>query len=107
MASALPDFPPILRRGCRADPGLRSDEGWRADSAHKSSSECRVVAHREADGRAVTWVVISIGAMAGASLRYGVSRWVTAGEPEIPWHTFIVNVVGSFILGVVVSRAAA
>lgn len=43
---------------------------------------------------------ISLGAIAGANLRYYVSR--TAARlltPTLPWGTLIINVGGSFILG--------
>lgn len=43
---------------------------------------------------------ISLGAVVGANLRYGVSsltaRWFSAA---LPWGTLIINVTGSFILG--------
>ena len=46
----------------------------------------------------VVWV--SIGAVAGANLRFAVSRWaVNHLSPSIPYGTFIVNVTGSFVLG--------
>lgn len=38
--------------------------------------------------------------------RYGIARWI-GQEPlgPIPWHTFAVNVVGSFLLGALVGYA--
>ena len=61
--------------------------------------------HREGDGPAVTWLVIAVGAMAGASLRYGVSRWITVGDGPFPFRTLLVNVAGSFVLGVLTGLA--
>ncbi len=41
---------------------------------------------------------------AGALSRYGIDSWVgRAAEGEFPWNTLIVNVAGSFLLGVLVA----
>ncbi len=46
----------------------------------------------------VLW--ISLGAVAGANLRYGVNRWAAAWlSASLPYGTLIVNFTGSFILG--------
>ncbi len=46
----------------------------------------------------VLW--ISLGAVAGANLRFAVSRWTaTYLSASLPYGTLIVNVTGSFILG--------
>ena len=37
----------------------------------------------------------------GAMLRYGVALWIPPGR--IPWGTLAVNVVGSFLLGLLVA----
>ena len=43
---------------------------------------------------------ISLGAIAGANLRFAVSNWaVHALSPSLPYGTLIVNMTGSFILG--------
>lgn len=43
---------------------------------------------------------ISIGAVFGANLRYGVNRLALKYlSPSIPYGTLIVNVTGSFVLG--------
>jgi len=43
---------------------------------------------------------ISLGAIAGANLRYYVSRMAARLlTPTLPWGTLIINVGGSFILG--------
>ena len=42
---------------------------------------------------------IAIGGVLGTYARYELSLIITAGKGAIPWATFIVNVVGSFILG--------
>lgn len=46
----------------------------------------------------VLW--ITIGAVAGANLRFAVSRWAMKYlSPSVPYGTLIINVSGSFILG--------
>ncbi|HUJ01014.1 MAG TPA: fluoride efflux transporter CrcB [Usitatibacter sp.] len=42
---------------------------------------------------------ISLGAAAGANLRYGVSRWAASFSASLPYGTLIVNVTGSLVLG--------
>jgi CrcB protein len=53
----------------------------------------------------VLWV--ALGGAIGSAARYGVNVW--SGRmlgSEFPWHTFIVNVVGCFIMGVLVELMA-
>jgi len=46
----------------------------------------------------IFWV--SLGAIAGANLRFVVSNWAAhALSPSLPYGTLIVNMTGSFILG--------
>ena len=50
----------------------------------------------------LSWVGIAVAGAIGAPVRYLVDGWVedrTAGR--LPWGTFVVNVTGSFVLGVV------
>jgi fluoride exporter len=49
----------------------------------------------------VTALLVFLGAMAGAPLRYLVSRAF-----PMPWGTFVVNVAGSFVLGIVAGAAS-
>jgi len=43
---------------------------------------------------------ISLGAVAGANLRYLISRWaLKALSPSLPIGTLLINVTGSFLLG--------
>jgi CrcB protein len=43
---------------------------------------------------------ISLGAIAGANARYALSRWAArALTPAFPFGTLIINVTGSFLLG--------
>jgi len=48
----------------------------------------------------VNFIVVSLGAIVGANLRYILSRYVAKViSPDIPYGTLIINVMGSFILG--------
>jgi fluoride exporter len=51
-------------------------------------------------------LLVILGAAVGAPLRYATDRVVQARhDTGFPWGTFTVNVVGSFVLGVVVAGA--
>ncbi|KWW98260.1 fluoride efflux transporter CrcB [Carbonactinospora thermoautotrophica] len=53
-------------------------------------------------------LLVALGAMAGAPLRYLVDRWISARHDTVfPWGTFTVNVAGSLVLGLVTGAAAA
>ena len=53
----------------------------------------------------VLWV--AIGGAIGCSARYWVNIWsARLLGSEFPWHTFIVNVVGCFAMGVLVELMA-
>lgn len=52
--------------------------------------------------------LVALGAALGAPVRFLVDRWVQDRHGSVfPWGTFVVNVVGSFLLGAVVGGAAA
>jgi CrcB protein len=56
----------------------------------------------------VNWVLVVVGAMAGAPLRYLTDRTVQAKHDTVfPWGTFAVNVVGSFVLGLITGAVSA
>jgi CrcB protein len=48
-------------------------------------------------------LAVILGGATGSALRYGLGRWLTEFEAvrHFPWHTFGINVVGSFVLGLV------
>lgn len=51
----------------------------------------------------MTALLVAAGAAVGAPLRYVVDRWVQLRlDGAFPWGTLVVNVVGSFVLGLVV-----
>ncbi|KAA9154325.1 fluoride efflux transporter CrcB [Amycolatopsis acidicola] len=48
----------------------------------------------------MTLVLVVVGALVGAPLRYVTDRLVQARhDTPFPWGTFVVNVCGSFVLG--------
>ncbi|WP_053206055.1 fluoride efflux transporter CrcB [Jiangella muralis] len=50
----------------------------------------------------MTVLLVAAGAAVGAPLRYVVDRWVQRRlDGAFPWGTLVVNVVGSFVLGLV------
>ncbi|MBQ1025243.1 fluoride efflux transporter CrcB [Micromonospora sp. C95] len=55
----------------------------------------------------MTVILVALGAAVGAPLRYLVDRAVQARHDSVlPWGTLVVNVVGSFLLGVLIGGAA-
>jgi CrcB protein len=59
---------------------------------------------RRLSGRASPRIlgVIALGAMGGASARYGLAAWHPVAADRFPWATFWTNVSGSFVLGFLV-----
>jgi len=56
----------------------------------------------------VTALLVALGAAVGAPLRYLVDRVVQARHDSLfPWGTFVVNVTGSLILGLLAGGANA
>jgi CrcB protein len=55
----------------------------------------------------VTALLVMLGAAVGAPLRYLADRAVQKRHDSVfPWGTFTVNVIGSFILGVLIQGTA-
>jgi CrcB protein len=50
----------------------------------------------------VTALLVALGAAVGAPLRYVIGRWL---DRRLHWGTLAVNLVGSFILGMLVGAA--
>jgi len=49
-------------------------------------------------------LLISLGAVLGANLRYWVGDWFTRTfESRMPWGTLLINLTGSFLLGLVLT----
>ncbi|WP_274918298.1 fluoride efflux transporter CrcB [Streptomyces sp. WZ-12] len=56
----------------------------------------------------MNWLLVLIGAVVGAPLRYLTDRAVQQRHDTLfPWGTFTVNVIGSLILGLVTGAVAA
>ncbi len=51
-------------------------------------------------------LAVAIGGAMGSAVRYGVAQVLpTAADARLPWATIAVNVVGSFLLGVLTAMA--
>ena len=46
---------------------------------------------------------IAAGGMLGASARYGIVHLMPTGPDEFPWATFLTNMSGSFLLGLLLA----
>ncbi|MER5600260.1 fluoride efflux transporter CrcB [Streptomyces sp. NPDC002265] len=56
----------------------------------------------------MNWVLVVIGGMVGAPLRYLTDRAVQSRHDSVfPWGTFAVNVVGCLVLGLLTGAATA
>ncbi|MFF8973855.1 fluoride efflux transporter CrcB [Streptomyces sp. NPDC014995] len=54
----------------------------------------------------MNWLVVVVGGMIGAPLRYLTDRAMQARHESVfPWGTFVVNVVGCLVLGVLTGAA--
>lgn len=51
---------------------------------------------------AVRVVLVAVGGALGAVCRFVVGTWIAERvSPDFPWSTFLINVTGSFLIGVV------
>ncbi|MGQ4418598.1 fluoride efflux transporter CrcB [Streptomyces sp. SAS_269] len=56
----------------------------------------------------MNWLLVVLGAMVGAPLRYLTDRAVQVRHDSLfPWGTFVVNVTGCLVLGLLTGAAAA
>lgn len=56
----------------------------------------------------MNWLLVIVGAMAGAPLRYLTDRAVQSRHDTVfPWGTFTVNVVGCLVLGLLTGAVVA
>ncbi|MGO4613582.1 fluoride efflux transporter CrcB [Nocardia sp. 2YAB30] len=44
--------------------------------------------------------VVAAGGAFGALARYGLAQWLPARHGHVPWATFLTNVIGCFLIGV-------
>ncbi|MGW7421608.1 fluoride efflux transporter CrcB [Streptomyces sp. NPDC054813] len=55
----------------------------------------------------MNWLLVAAGAVVGAPLRYLTDRAVQARhDSDLPWGTFVVNVAGCLILGLLTGAAS-
>jgi fluoride exporter len=47
-----------------------------------------------------TVIGVAVAGAIGALLRWGISAWFGRRFPDFPWGTLVINVSGSFLLGV-------
>ncbi|MGW4194164.1 fluoride efflux transporter CrcB [Streptomyces sp. NPDC005004] len=56
----------------------------------------------------MNWLLVIVGGMAGAPLRYLTDRFVQRRHDAVfPWGTFTVNVLGCFVLGLLTGAVVA
>lgn len=48
----------------------------------------------------MNWLAVAIGGALGSVTRYGVALLLPVATGKFPWPTFIVNLIGSFLIGV-------
>jgi CrcB protein len=53
--------------------------------------------------RPAVLVAISVGGVLGTAARYGLGRAIPVAPGAFPWSTFVINVSGSFVLGVLLT----
>lgn len=51
------------------------------------------------DGPVVQASAVAIGAAIGAVSRYFIGLWLKPFSADFPWHTFLINLLGSFLIG--------
>jgi len=52
-------------------------------------------------------VAVVVGAGIGGGLRYAIGLWLAERwGTSFPWHTFVVNISGAFLLGIVMALSA-
>jgi CrcB protein len=52
------------------------------------------------------YLLVMLGGAIGAMLRYGLGAWVQGlSGPGFPWSTFLINISGSFLIGVVLRQS--
>ncbi len=53
------------------------------------------------------FVIVGIGGAVGSMLRHAIGLvWLKSGAIDFPWPTFLINILGSFLIGLVVAMLA-
>jgi CrcB protein len=52
----------------------------------------------------MTWLAVVVGGLVGTGLRLGLDVLLPHADDTFPWSTLVANIVGSFTLGVLVTR---
>ena len=51
-------------------------------------------------GTLSTWAAVAVGGALGSLLRFWMTGWIGAlTGPRFPWHTLVINVLGSLVIG--------
>jgi fluoride exporter len=50
------------------------------------------------------WLLAALGSACGGLLRYALGHALLRNHVSAPWHTFVINVLGSFAIGCIVAR---
>ncbi len=89
-------------------PARRADHRRARGARRCRGRPLRGARRRARGGTDVTVLLIAIGAAMGAPARYLTDRFVQARHDTVfPWGTFVVNVIGSFVFGLVTAAAVA
>ena len=51
-------------------------------------------------------LLVFIGGGLGSTLRYIIGKYLNSHESGIPWGTFTANILGSFLIGIILGLAA-
>ena len=51
-------------------------------------------------------ILVFIGGGFGSALRYIIGKWLNSTESGIPYGTFVANILGSLIIGIILGIAA-
>ncbi len=50
----------------------------------------------------MAYIVVFVGAGIGGSIRHGMNVWVAHFlGTHFPWHTFVINILGSLVMGLI------
>jgi CrcB protein len=51
----------------------------------------------------LSFLAISLGAVIGANLRWGLGLWLNASQQTLPWGTLAANLLGAWLVGLLIS----